>query len=95
MSKEGKKRVRVRVSGRVQGVFFRASTAQMANDLGLAGWVKNRCDGSVEALFEGDAVLVNNAVSWCREGPRSALVTELKSQEEEPLGDMSGFSVKY
>ena len=64
----------VRVEGRVQGVFFRASTRQTAVRLGLAGWVANRPDGSVEAFFQGPAEAVETAVAWCRGGPRGARV---------------------
>jgi len=66
--------VRVRVEGRVQGVFFRASTRQTALRLGLAGWVANRPDGSVEAFFQGPDGAVEAALAWCREGPRGARV---------------------
>lgn len=89
------KRVSVTVSGRVQGVFFRANTAEMANGLGLKGWVKNNYDGTVEAVFQGEEDIVNKAVSWCHKGPPSAMVTGLKSLEETPADDLGSFSIKY
>ena len=61
--------VRVRIEGRVQGVWFRAWTAEQAAQLGLSGWVRNRRDGSVEALFAGDPALVRRMIEQCRDGP--------------------------
>jgi acylphosphatase len=89
------KRVRVIVSGLVQGVFFRANTVSMAQGLGLKGWVKNNFDGSVEALFQGEEELVNKAVVWCHSGPTSARVTEVKTQEETPCDALNNFNVKF
>jgi acylphosphatase len=71
----GEKRVQVVISGRVQGVGFRASCQREAASLGLTGWVRNRWDGAVEALFEGEAAAVDAMVRWCREGPPMAYVT--------------------
>ena len=81
------RRVVVVVSGRVQGVFFRASCAQQASARGVGGWVRNRYDGSVEAAFEGDADAVERMIGWCREGPRSASVTDVDVREENPIGE--------
>src|SRR5512134_2615913 len=67
-------RRRVLVSGRVQGVAFRASTRSQARAGAVAGWVRNLADGRVEAVFEGDAAAVAALVAWCREGPRFARV---------------------
>ncbi len=69
--------VQVRIYGRVQGVWFRAWTAEAATDLGLAGWVRNRADGSVEALFVGTANDVEAMVAKCREGPPAARVDKV------------------
>ncbi|MEN6463600.1 MAG: acylphosphatase, partial [Syntrophaceae bacterium] len=71
------KRVHLIVSGRVQGVFFRARTKAMAESLDLKGWVRNLSDGSVEAVFEGSGPAVNEAVEWCRKGPSRAVVTNV------------------
>ena len=78
------------VHGRVQGVFFRASCEQEAGRLGLAGWVTNRPDGTVEAVFEGEPAAVDQMVAWCRGGPPRASVTEVVVTDEEPQGE-SGF----
>jgi acylphosphatase len=87
------KRVRVRIHGRVQGVFFRAETRSRAESLGLAGWVRNAPDGSVEALFEGDPVRVDSMVEWCRRGPSGAHVNEIEVLEEEAGQAERGFCV--
>ncbi len=69
------KRVKVVISGRVQGVGFRASCQRQAVALGLTGWVRNRWDGTVEALFEGPAEAVDAMLAWCHQGPPAAYVT--------------------
>ena len=87
------KRVRVRVRGRVQGVFFRAETRARAESLGVAGFVRNDFDGSVEAVFEGPAERVASLVDWCRRGPSGAQVDEVEIVDEEPLGEL-GFQLR-
>lgn len=77
-------RRRVIASGRVQGVFFRASAADRAASLGVSGWAKNRSDGSMEACFEGPADAVERMVAYAREGPSGAEVGALEVFEEEP-----------
>ena len=86
-------RKRVVVHGRVQGVFFRDSTRQRAEAAGVAGWVANRPDGAVEAVFEGEAEVVDSLVAWMRDGPRGADVSRTEVNEEEPEG-LSGFDVR-
>jgi len=86
------RRVHVVVSGRVQGVFFRAGCAERARALGLAGWVRNVPGGRVEATFEGAADAVATAVSWCRVGPPHADVRDVEVTEEPPIGE-EGFRV--
>jgi acylphosphatase len=71
------KAVRVRIQGRVQAVWFRAWTAETATAMGLDGWVRNRFDGTVEALFSGPAELVEKMVAACHEGPPQAVVTHV------------------
>ena len=83
------KRVRVRVVGRVQGVFFRAETSNRARSLGVAGFVRNLRDGTVEAAFEGDDDSVDTLVRWCRRGPDGARVESVETVEEEPRGEAS------
>jgi acylphosphatase len=81
-----RKRVHVLVSGRVQGVFFRAECARRARDRGLSGFVSNRPDGRVEAAFEGEDADVRALVEWCREGPEWAHVEEIETREEPAAG---------
>jgi acylphosphatase len=85
-------RRRVVVHGSVQGVGFRYSLARQADTRGVAGWVRNCGDGSVEAVLEGSADAVMPLVSWCREGPRGAGVDRVEVTEEEPEG-LNGFRI--
>ena len=86
-------RKRVVVHGRVQGVFFRDSTRRRAEAAGVAGWVANRPDGTVEAVLEGDADAVEALVGWLHDGPRGADVERVKVEEGEPEG-LTGFDVR-
>jgi acylphosphatase len=86
---------RVIFSGRVQGVFFRAFTRDVASLLGLSGWVKNLHDGSVEAVFEGEKELVEDAIKRCRKGPPGARVEEALVEWKPFSGEFRGFSVRY
>ena len=85
-------RRRVIARGRVQGVAFRAETSREARAHGLAGFVRNLPDGSVEAVFEGDPEAVATLVEFCQRGPRHARVVRIESSEEEPEG-LLGFRV--
>lgn len=85
---------RVRISGRVQGVFFRVETRNTASSLGLNGWVRNLADGTVEALFEGDRDSVATVVTWCRTGPSGARVDGVDVDWEEVSG-LRGFKILY
>jgi acylphosphatase len=80
-------RRRVVVHGRVQGVFFRGSTQDEARRAGIDGWVRNRPDGAVEAVFEGEADAVEQLVSYCHSGPPWARVTHIEVIEEAPQGE--------
>ncbi|MPY71620.1 MAG: acylphosphatase [Alphaproteobacteria bacterium] len=71
------KSVRVRITGRVQGVWYRGWTVDQARGLGLSGWVRNRRDGSVEAVFAGTAAAVDDMLARCREGPSAARVDDI------------------
>lgn len=84
---------RVIVHGRVQGVWFRESTRRVAERHGVAGWVRNRADGTVEALFEGDPEDVERVVAWCREGPPRARVDRVEVHDELSEG-LVGFVVR-
>jgi len=86
-------RRRVVVHGQVQGVFFRGTTRRMASSRGVAGWVHNRPDGAVEAVFEGDPDAVEAMVAFCREGPRGAGVDRVEVSDEQPEG-LTGFEVR-
>jgi acylphosphatase len=77
-------RARVRVTGVVQGVYFRQETSRLARSLSLAGWVRNAADGSVEAVFEGTPERVEFMVSWCRRGPVHAEVEHVEIEREQP-----------
>ena len=79
-------RAHVIVSGRVQGVFFRAETRSGARARRLGGWVRNRPDGRVEAVFEGPRPAVEAMIDWCRTGPPLAHVTSVDVQWEQPWG---------
>ncbi len=82
-------RRRVLVSGAVQGVFFRDTCRRQARAAGLAGWVRNRGDGQVEAVFEGPPEPVERLVAWCRHGPPLARVQGVEVVTEEPVGERS------
>ncbi|MCD6147602.1 MAG: acylphosphatase [Thermoplasmata archaeon] len=88
------KRAHVFVSGRVQGVWFRASTRDKAEELSLNGWVRNLPDGRVEAVFEGDDRAVEEMVEWCRHGPPMARVDTVDIEYEKPQGERS-FRIIY
>ena len=86
-------RRRVRASGNVQGVFFRDATRHEARSRGVAGWVRNRSDGTVEAVFEGPQDAVSAMVDFCRAGPGASTVENLDVESEEPEG-LSSFEVR-
>ena len=85
---------RVRVTGRVQGVFFRAWSAEEARSLGVTGWVRNTPDGSVEALVEGDEMAVHQFIALLREGPPLAQVAQVAVEEADPEGN-DRFEVRH
>lgn len=86
-------RRRVLVEGHVQGVFFRETTKRRALAAGVSGWVRNRPDGAVEAVFEGDLKDVDRLVAFMRDGPRGARVDWVDVESEEPAG-LAGFEVR-
>ena len=88
-------RVQLRVTGRVQGVFFRQSAREQAERLGLSGWVRNLPDGSVEALFAGERLLVEQAVAWCRQGPPRARVDEVVVMWLDGPAETGDFAIRY
>ena len=91
----GQKRVYVIIRGRVQGVSFRYSTRKEAERLSLTGWVKNSCDGTVEAVFEGSDEKVAEMLDWLQHGPPSARVDELVTRQEQPVSTALSFVVRH
>ena len=81
------------VHGRVQGVFFRDTTRRLARVEGVAGWVSNRVDGTVEALFEGEPEAVERLLDFCRRGPEGATVDRVEVTEVGPAG-LEGFTIR-
>ncbi|PID71876.1 MAG: acylphosphatase [Desulfobulbus propionicus] len=90
-----KRSVHVSIQGRVQGVFFRESTRQQANVLGVSGWVRNCFDGSVEAMLEGEEQKVEEMLTWLHHGPATARVDTLQWTESEPENVSFPFEVRY
>ncbi|MFH0860566.1 MAG: acylphosphatase [Candidatus Altiarchaeota archaeon] len=88
-------RARIIVSGRVQGVYFRAHAKDEALKLNLRGWVRNLPDRMVEAVIEGDDKSVKKMVDWCRTGPPSARVESIEVEWEKPSDEFSSFTVRY
>ena len=86
-------RRRVTVRGHVQGVFFRDSVRRVAQQRGVSGWVRNRADGAVEAVLEGEPTDVEAVVAFCGKGPRGARVERADTRDEEPEG-LDGFQVR-
>ena len=88
-------RAHVYIHGRVQGVFFRATTRDKAIALGVKGWVKNCLDGGVEAVFEGEKDTVEKVVDWCKKGPEGAFVNHIDIRWEKYSGEFDEFSIMY
>ncbi|HEY1011765.1 MAG TPA: acylphosphatase [Herpetosiphonaceae bacterium] len=90
-----KVRARVIVTGKVQGVNFRAACRDQARAVGVGGWVKNLADGSVEAVFEGSQAGVQRMVSWCYSGPIHAHVDHVEPAWEQPTGQEWSFDIVW
>lgn len=97
MSEEASKRLHVRVTGRVQGVCYRASTRQQAQRLNVSGWVRNTHDGAVEMEVQGAPAAIAELVTWCHGGPVAARVDEVTTRELAPLAERAGagFEIRY
>jgi len=91
----GTRRVHVIVEGRVQGVFFRAFTRDEAHRLGLSGWVRNRPNGSVEAIVEGEETAVGKMLQWFYQGSPNSIVEKVHATEESPAGGCGTFEIQY
>ena len=83
------------MTGKVQGVFFRAHMQRVASSLGVTGWVKNLADGRVEAILEGTEIHLGVMQDWCREGPPGASVSNIEVIDEPYTGDYTDFSVRH
>lgn len=88
-------RAHVLIHGLVQGVYFRASTREEAVRLGVAGWVRNLPNGSVEAVFEGEKRRVEEIVGWCHKGPPGARVEKVEVSWDQFKGEFSRFDIRY
>ena len=89
-----KTRVHLYISGRVQGVFFRDSSRQMAKSLGVTGYASNLPDGRVEVVIEGDIGSVNSLIQWCRKGPSHAFVESVEVLNELFIDEFKDFEVR-
>jgi acylphosphatase len=94
-SGDGAARLHARIEGRVQGVFFRASTQRRARALGLRGWVRNLADGAVELVAEGGREDCEALLEYCREGPAAAQVTSVESAWQTATGEYRDFAVRH
>ena len=86
-------RAEVRVTGRVQGVWFRQSTKDTAERYGVKGWCRNNPDGSVEAVLEGEETTVKAVIDWCKNGPDLARVEDLQIEWKAPNGEFDRFRI--
>ncbi len=89
-----KRRVRFRVTGRVQGVAYRASAMDAANDVGLVGWVRNLATGDVEGVVQGEATAVDGFLAWAAKGPAGARVDRMHAIDEEVEDDLKRFEIR-
>lgn len=88
-------RLRLEIHGRVQGVWFRASTRDEALGIGVSGRVRNLANGNVEVTVEGDRSAVERLVAWCRKGPQGASVSKIEIKEEDYVGEFDTFQIRY
>ncbi|MSP40059.1 MAG: acylphosphatase [Deltaproteobacteria bacterium] len=86
--------MQLKIHGRVQGVYYRASALQEAEKLGLTGWVMNCADGTVEAVAEGAKHKLEELIAWCRQGPDGARVTDVEVRWESARNDFHGFTIR-
>jgi len=87
-------RIHIIVSGRVQGVFFRANTKEQADKLGVSGFVQNLCDGNVEIMAEGEREKLEELLDWCYHGPSEAKVTDIEFGWLEPKNEFESFEIR-
>lgn len=91
----GKKQVRVIIQGKVQGVFYRASTRRTADALGITGWVKNMPDQTVHALFQGNPDTLHQMIQWCKKGPAGSRVDRVLCEDQEVTTEYENFKILY
>jgi acylphosphatase len=89
------KRVHVIVEGKVQGVYFRTYAQAEAQKIGVAGWVRNRPDGNVEAALEGESDKVDMMIEWCKTGSPMSQISRVLVAEEKPLNEKGTFNIRY
>lgn len=87
-------RAHVIISGRVQGVYYRQSAFHKAVEFGLKGWVRNLSNGRVEAVFEGEEIIIEKMLEWCKEGPSMTRVTHLEIDKQTFLDSFNDFKIK-
>lgn len=90
-----KRRVHLIISGRVQGVYYRATTREKAKGLEIRGWVRNLPTGEVEVVAEGVEKNLKNFIQWCRKGPPGAIVRDIKEEWEDATGEFNSFEIRY
>lgn len=90
-----KARAHLIITGKVQGVFFRAETCRAANLYGVTGWVRNLPDKTVEAVVEGDAIDVQSLIDWCKKGPPLSRVDDVQVRSQDYQGEFNDFSIVY
>jgi len=90
-----KSNIHVIIKGRVQGVWFRASTKQKAEQLDITGWVRNTADGHVEAIFEGEENNIREMLEWCHHGPPMAEIEKVEVKNQMATNGFNGFTIKY
>jgi acylphosphatase len=90
-----KARAHIKVTGRVQGVYYRSTAREVAIELGLTGWVRNVPDGSVEIVAEGEKEKIEEFIKWCWKGPPLAIVKNLEVKWEEYKNEFKSFEVRY
>lgn len=88
-------RIHIVVSGIVQGVFFRSNTKSTADRLGVLGWVRNKHDGTVEIMAEGEKGDMERFIQWCRQGPPGSAVKDVKMDQDEYRGEFQSFDIQY
>ena len=87
--------LKVNITGRVQGVYYRVETKNTADRLGIKGYVKNLSNGSVEAVFEGNSTAVRQMTDWCRKGPAAAAVEHVQTQQTDTVSRFQTFEITY